>query len=107
MSKAKRPGARQPTSFTAPGYSTSGSPGPRGHLEFGPPRFNLGRRRAVNCLLIEEAAAGGRSSSPGQQLFKGANIWSKISRNNMRTVERHFDVDIDGMEKGVKVDCWV
>ena len=42
MSKAKRPGARQPTSFTAPGYSTSGSPG---HLEFGPPRFNLGRRR--------------------------------------------------------------
>ena len=53
MSKAKRPGVRQPTSFTAPGYSTSGSPGPRGHLEFGPPRFNLGRRRAVNYLVSE------------------------------------------------------
>ena len=29
MSKAKRSGVRQPTSFTAPRYSTSGSPGPR------------------------------------------------------------------------------
>ena len=53
MSKAKRPGVRQPTSFTAPGYSTSGSPGPRGHLEFGPPRFNLERRRAVYYLVSE------------------------------------------------------
>ena len=53
MSKAKRPGVRQPTSFTAPRYSTSGSPGPRGHLEFGPPRFNLERRRAVSYLVNE------------------------------------------------------
>ena len=29
MSKAKRPVAREPTSYTAPRYSTSGSPGPR------------------------------------------------------------------------------
>ena len=41
MSPAKRSAARQPTSFTAPGYSTSGSPGLRGHMESGPPRFNL------------------------------------------------------------------
>ena len=50
MSKAKRSVAIQPPSFTAPRYSTSGSPGPRAALGIRPPRFNLKGEESVNYL---------------------------------------------------------